>query len=234
MGAGGDDEGPELLPVLIFVDAAGNISAEASSEEILSVVQTAASERNADRQLMRELTAHVKALTAALGMTDRVAQITGYARAWKKDGPDSGWVVDQAGYAELLAAKADVEIFVVEKGEFAKNNPGEVWFHRRRHDLSAQLYRILVHTLRNNGHAGSAIELTRACWLASDAESTETQYQFNDDRKRVNTATYRLGAVLGTAGICKLPSLGTGIYSMQPCPTYYLVELIEPVSQPGR
>lgn len=225
LGAGGDDEVPELLPVLIFVDAAGKISTETSAEEILSLVQTAARERKAERELFQEMTAHVKALTAALGMTDRVARAIGFARVHKSGGPIGGWMVDEAGFNELLEARTNTRVFVVDRGEFLEDSCGEVLFDGKAVDLAPQTYRLLVHALRNDGTLGSAGELDRACWFREGRGSVESQYQLNDDRKRIGAGVARLSRVLQDADIAKAASFGGGRYRVHPIPDYCLIDV---------
>ena len=90
-----------------------------------------------------------------------------YATLWTQDTPRHGKPIDRLTFQQLVTQKEDYTIFVIDRGEFRTRSIGEVYFNpepvhiptgtqgRPKSSLTPLEYRMLVHTLKRNGDAGS-------------------------------------------------------------------------------
>ena len=147
--------------------------------------------------------------------------------------------VSKDQFEHVVERRADAKIFVLDSGEFQCNAVGRVIvrqpdgeFHQTH--LAPIPYRILVHTLRNNGVAGTYEQIADVCWRdrkllknLNKANKIGDKDLYQEEANKIRTSIRRLNKALDLMREQHLKSRRTGTFQIKPLPLFMSAEILE-------
>lgn len=171
-----------------------------------------------------------------------------YAKYWNMESEIEGQIISRRRFNELLKARKDYEIFVIDHGEEEIGGVGEVYFDnklispshekrkikdKKKEYLSPLEYKILIYTIKHRGRAGDIVALVKHCWLdPATAESLQATRKEGDMTKfQESTSGYRkvissLSMLLNSHLGIQLRTFGKHIYRLSKRAKYCLIKVI--------
>ena len=240
LGAAGPQGSPPITAVFVFTQTAHLVGPDASLEEILSAAlatATAWGQEGTTRRLvvLADKVSHAQSQPGAAPNVPETAASTGVvATIYTHENPD-GYAATKQDRDTWLTRITSVMIFIRHELNLPYGYKGELYLNcgdappKLDAEVPKLQYNILRHLLRHQAAKAKRTlpAIMKACWSNEPTavrQADELQDGINKPDRKYDTAITKLSTMLQARCSTAVRTAQTGIYDLQPPPTYCLIE----------